>query len=153
MREYHSFLKPLIEQFVDYRNISNNWNNTNDSNLFYFDAFCAKRFPDAGELQQVMVDLWCETRPTERNNSRNTRILAIRIFTQYLNARDLSKVNPPEYVVEKPSSYIPHPFTTSELTAFFKACDSIGVKRNILGSVKPGRLPFLYSFACFSALG
>ena len=129
MREYHSFLKPLIEQFIDYRKVSNNWNNTTESNLFYFDVFCAKEFPDAGELQQVMVDTWCETRPTESNRSRNCRILGIRIFTGYLNARELSKVNPPEYLTQKPSSYIPHSFTPLELTAFFNACDSIGIKK------------------------
>lgn len=130
MREFHSFLQPMIGQFIKYRQISNKWCSSNEANLYYFDDFCKNNFPTVDTLQQEMVDSWCATRPTETNNSRNCRIFVVKTFVQFLHARGLSSVIPPEYLPESPSAYIPHAFTQVELAAFFQACDSIGLKKH-----------------------
>jgi len=130
MREFHSFLQPMIGQFIEYRQVSNKWCPNNEANLYYFDVFCKNNFPTVDTLQQEMVDIWCATRPTETNHSRNCRIFIVKIFVQFLNARGLSLVHPPEYLPESPSTYIPHAFTKAELATFFEACDSIGLKKH-----------------------
>ncbi len=130
MREYHSFLSSLIGEFIEFRKSSQNWNSTNEANLHYFDVFCKNEFPIAKFLQQEMVDMWCEKRPSETNNSRNCRILVVKNFVQFLNARGLSQVNPPEYLPKSPSTYIPHVFVKAELAGFFEACDKIRLKKN-----------------------
>lgn len=134
MKEYVSFLKPLIERFIDHRKASESWCPTYEECLRSFDSFCGDRHPDAIELEQEMVDAWCGIRQTESPSSRNTRIHVLRAFVRYLRERDLSVVSPPEFLKEIASGYIPHPFSQKELSDFFHACDSLKPMNNTVAA-------------------
>jgi integrase len=134
MKELISFLKPLLERFIDYRIASENWCPTYEESIRYFDRFCREHYPESKELKQDMIDSWCSIRETEGPRSRNTRIHVLRAFVQYLQERSLSEVKPPEFLKERPSGYIPHPFSLKELSDFFHACDFLKPKDRTIAS-------------------
>ena len=69
MREFISFLKPVIDRFIDFMTASQRWNIGYEKNLAQFDKFIVKNYPDKTELTQEMVDRWCEKRSTEQVNT------------------------------------------------------------------------------------
>jgi site-specific recombinase XerD len=101
------------------------WNETYEQNLFRFDSYCIKVFPEAKMLTQEMVNGWCAQRATETNKSCRTRIHVISNLVRYLRDREMTCVVEPNIPKMEPCTYIPHAFTESELECFFKACDSL----------------------------
>ena len=136
MHKFESFLAPVMESFVAFRQASGRWNDSDSLNIRLFDRHCATMLPRATELTQEMVDGWCRRRETELlSNSHRGRIYVIFHFVNYLKARNLTGINAPSIPVKMPRTYIPHAFTEEELENFFKACDSLpGVprKRDVL---------------------
>lgn len=128
IRDYQSCFKEYLTGFSDYMRASHHWNTAYDYNLLSFDRYCAKQFPDAEQITQEMVDLWCKKRITENNLSCYTRQCCIVAFIKYLRIRGLSDVNEPDRPKKERSSYIPHAFSEKELQNFFHACDSIVYK-------------------------
>ena len=130
MTGYKSIIADMLEQFVHYRQSSECWCSTYADNLRFFDNYCSKEFPDAGQLTQEMVDGWCKKRETESNNSCRTRINAVIAFLGYAKERgwfNLALSVVPQYM---PGTVMPHAFTDEELTCFFKACDAVTIKGN-----------------------
>jgi integrase len=126
MREFTSFLEPLIRAFISYRKASERWNEVSyEANLRLFDKYCEKHYLGAAELSQNMVDSWCAQRETETNNSCRARIYPVVSFIRYLRKRGMTTVAEPNVPREEPRVYIPHAFTKDELANFFAACDSI----------------------------
>ncbi len=126
MREYESCFAPLIRKFVAYRLASGRWNEASyGPNLRLFDRYCKVNYPDASELNQEMVDIWCAKRESETNNSCRSRIYVVHSFVLYLSERGLSSVQPPEIPRKERSIFIPYAFTEKEIRLFFKACDSL----------------------------
>lgn len=126
MREFTSFLAPLIRAFVSYRKASGRWNEASyEMNLRLFDKHCEKHYPSATDLEWDMVDSWCAQRETETNNSCRSRIYPVVSFVRYLRKRGMTTVAEPQVPRKEPRAYIPHAFTKNELANFFAACDSI----------------------------
>jgi integrase len=125
MSKFKSFFSALIEQFIVYRKASGSWNAVYESNIRYFDRFCADNFPAETDLTQQMVDTWCAKRSTEMNRSNYRRTDVIRIFVDYLRRRELTSALPPPKLKQEPRTYIPHAFQEEELQRFFQACDQI----------------------------
>jgi len=125
MREFTSFLAPLMRDFVAYRTVSNRWNDHDNSNLWLFDEYCHELFPTVTELTQEMIDNWCSKHKNEQNNTCNRRNHAIRCFVRYLRERGKTDVNEPIYLKKQKCKNIPHAFTKTELQNFFRACDEI----------------------------
>lgn len=126
MSESTSFLAALMRAFVYYRKASGRWNEASyEVNLSLFDKHCEKCYPNASELSQDMVDLWCSQRETETNNSCRSRIYPVVSFIRYLRKRKMTTVAEPAVPRKEPRTYIPHAFTEAELKNFFAACDSI----------------------------
>jgi integrase len=94
-----------------------------------FDNYCGTHWRDAEMLTQEMVDEWCAKRPTEKNNSTRTRIYPIIQLLRYLRERGLTEVGDPAVPRAERSTYIPHAFSGSELSAFFSACDSYPISQ------------------------
>lgn len=127
MREYTSFLAPLIRSYASYQKASDRLSLTWETSLFLFDKHCITHYPQAMELSQEMVDTWCRQRETEANNSCITRIKPIIGLIRYLRKRRKIEVTEPIPPRKERSTYIPHAFTEIELKNFFRACDEIPV--------------------------
>jgi len=116
MRDFSSFLSPLMQEFVTFQKASGQWNeSTYAVTLDRFDKYGEKQYPDACELTQEMVDSWCCQRKTEINNSCVTRIYAVVGFIRYLRSRGKTTVKEPTISQKEPSVYIPHAFNEAEL--------------------------------------
>jgi integrase len=125
-RKYISCFAPLIESFLSYRKVSENWRGvTYEPNLLIFDRYCQECYPDAAVPSQGMIDSWCGQRDTESSNSCRTRINAVTALVQYARARGHANLTPPIAPRTERSSYIPHAFTDEELSNFFNACDNL----------------------------
>lgn len=130
MHEFKSFLQPTILKFINFMTASQRWNNSYEEKIGSFDKFLEKQYPDANELTQDMVDIWCSKRPTEKINSCLARTNAVVTLIRYMNKRGLAKVKEPDRPKPQKCTHIPHAFTTEELTRFFYECDHIKIKEN-----------------------
>ena len=126
LNKYVSCFAPLIESFLSYRKVSENWRSvTYEPNLLLFDRYCKVGYPDDDAPSQKMIDNWCEQRNTESNNSCRARINAVISLVQYARSRGLTTLVPPVAPRTERSIYIPHAFTDEELAKFFNACDNL----------------------------
>jgi hypothetical protein len=96
MREFTSFLAPLMRAYVSYQKASGRWNESSyEVMMTLFDRHCKKNYPNASELSQEMVSSWCGKRETETNNSCRSRIYPVVSFIRYLRKRGLTTVMTP----------------------------------------------------------
>jgi len=128
MRKSASFLSPLIESFISYREASKNWCDFYDYMIWRFNRYCAETYPYAEALSQEMVDDWCRQHDNENNNSCRSRIYAVVNMVRYLRARGQTNVMPPAIPRKQRITFIPHAFTEPELKSFFDACDNLPSK-------------------------
>lgn len=125
MNSFKSFLAPDMTMFVKYRIASGKWGENYAANLRLFDRHCAEHWPNGAVLEQSMIDTWCGKRPTETGASCRKRIYCIKDFVVYLRKNRLSNVTPPDIPDNEKVRFIPHAFTTQELSEFFGACDNL----------------------------
>ncbi len=126
MPKFTSFLAPLIQDYMTYQKASGRWNDASyEPNLLLFDRYCQTHYPDATSLSPAMIDAWCGQRETETNNSCRSRIYVVVSFIKFLRTRGKTRVMPPDPPRKESRTYIPHAFTETELTNFFRACDTL----------------------------
>ena len=131
MSDFRSFLSPQIKDFINFRRISGNWNESSYKvNLKLFDAYIARSYPETWVLSQEMADEWCAKRDTETNNSCRSRIYVVISFIKYLRERKVTDIRLPEIPHKEKKTYIPHAFMDTELNDFFHECDVITVYNN-----------------------
>jgi len=130
MHEYRSFLKEIIERFIDFMIASQHWSDTYAEYMKHFDSYLFLNYPTEEELTQEMVDLWCRKRPGESVNSSLARTNVVVALIRYMNRQDLTKVKEPDRPKPQKCTHLPHAFTTAELIRFFYECDHISVYRN-----------------------
>ena len=123
MSEMRNNRADLIESFKVFRKDSNWWNYSYETNLQHFDHFCCLTFPDSEQLTQEMVDLWAAPRSNEAIESCRSRLQVVITFIKYLRERSLTDIVPPALPARQPHKYIPHAFSSVELSRFFTACD------------------------------
>ena len=96
MTDFNSFLSPQIKEFIHFRKVSGNWNESSyEVNLKLFDRYIARTYPHASILTQEMT-VWCEKRKTETNNSCRSRIYVVISFMKYLKSRKFTDICIPE---------------------------------------------------------
>lgn len=134
MTRFLSFLAPWIHDFIRYRKSSDHWNESSyEINLKLFDRYCHECDPrPEASLTQEMVDGWCRQRDSEENNSCRSRIYVVVSFLRFLRDRGLVSILPPRLPRKERRTYIPHAFSKEELDAFFRECDKIPVRKNVL---------------------
>ena len=130
MSEYKSFLSVITSPFIEFMRASQHWSDFYEETLKYFDTYLAKEFPDALELSQEMIDIWCQKRPGESVNSCLARTNVVIALIRYMNKRSLTKVKEPDRPKPQKCTHLPHAFTTAELKRFFYECDHINVPKN-----------------------
>ncbi|MDR1538019.1 MAG: hypothetical protein LBU32_08480 [Clostridiales bacterium] len=75
MHEFESFLVPVMESFIAYRQAPGHWNDADNLNIRLFGRHCAALFSGAAELTQEMADGWHRRRNAELlSNSHRERI-------------------------------------------------------------------------------
>jgi len=144
MSKFMSSLAPLMNEYVYYRQASGRWCDSYEVSLGLFDKHCKSKYPDSGELNQVMVDSWCAKRETENNNSCRRRIYPIYSFIRFLQKRDVTDIMTPTMPRKEPNTYIPHAFTENELANFFDACDVIPRGSTIKKKARRLTIPVLF---------
>jgi integrase len=125
MREYTSFLAPQIQAYASFQIITDRFGSTWETSLFLFDNHIKTNYPHATELSQEMVNTWCRQRETEINNSCIARVNPVAGLIRYLRQRRVTEVDEPIMPRKERRTYIPHAFSKTELTNFFRACDEI----------------------------
>jgi len=125
MREFVSQLAPLMKEYASYQQSSGRSSDSYAVILGLFDKHCKANYFDSKELTQAMIDSWCAKHETETNNSYRRRIYPVTSFIRFLQKRGMTDVVTPTMPRKEPNTYIPHAFTSEELTNFFNACDTI----------------------------
>lgn len=92
--------------------------------LRMFDEHCIKHFPNKHELTSEIVMSWASLRENEHQNGLMRRISPVRQLAKYMNSIGVEAYIIPSNIPKKQIRYVPHIFTTRELSAFFKAVDS-----------------------------
>lgn len=154
MSKYISCVAGLFDKFERYRLASDKWSNTAESNLKLFDKYCAREYPEAKALTQIMVDGWCGIRGTESPASCRTRIQVVISCLKYLQKRDIyNDITLPEMSCRRKSHYLPHDFTDKQLKEFFKACDNIELKKNnMISRLRKLQLPVFFRLLLSSGM-
>ena len=129
MHNFQSVLAPQMESFVAFQTAAGRWNKTYDNYLRYFDQHCSLMFPSENLLTEEMTGSWCAQRASESSNTCRIRVYPIANFVKYLTLRGLTEIPAPTIPKQKPSGYIPHAFSHSELKAFFSVCDNMPLTR------------------------
>lgn len=142
--KFQSFLSSAMESYIAYRNASGRTSTSYVKNITHFDHYCAKKYPQAEELKQEMVDQWCKQRQTECINSCISRIYPIISFLRYAKKRGLVNVAIPMAPKPTPKTYIPHPFTENELVSFFNACDTLHTRNGVNGDIRKITVPVFF---------
>ena len=154
MSKYISCAAGLFDKFEHYRLASDKWSNTAESNLKLFDKYCAREYPEAEALTQIMVDGWCGIRETESPASYRTRIQVVISCLKYLQRRNIcNDIALPEMSCRRKSFYLPHDFTNEQLKGFFKACDSIELKKsNPISRLRKLQIPVFFRLLLSSGM-
>ncbi|NDV84946.1 tyrosine-type recombinase/integrase [Bacteroides sp. 51] len=121
-RPFNSFLAPKLEEFVLSRQAANRWNTSYNKELHRFDNYIAVNYPDAKILTDEMTS-WCNQRLTEKGYSCRTRTAAIWNFIDYARIQKWCDVERRRDLSREASIYVPHYFTSEELSLFFNECD------------------------------
>lgn len=88
-----------------------------------FALLASERGETSVGISKELSDAWCRKRPNESDGTRNVRVSFISLF-----ARFLCDAGFPSYVSEvpkRPKGFVPYIFSREEMTAIFKACDSL----------------------------
>ncbi|WP_305117472.1 tyrosine-type recombinase/integrase [Acutalibacter muris] len=112
-----------IAAFVDYKNSLGHSYEESCRILWKFDTFCCDKFPEKNHFDRDIAMAWLEMRETEGRAGHRNRIMVLREFARYLNAVGEKAYLIPIAMTTKGPRYIPHIFTTSEITAFFYGAD------------------------------
>lgn len=118
--------------------------------LYNFDNYCLKNFPNEHTLTSEIVMSWASIRENEHQNGLLRRITPIRQLAKYMNSIGIESYILPSNIPKKQIRYVPHIFTTLELSEFFNAIDNCHISPS-----SPGRhlvIPVLFRLLYCSGL-
>lgn len=120
-----SVISGMLEAYQSHIEASGRLNSRTMERLRRFNEFCASKYPEAYELTISILDDFCKRGEQESAKSRNNRVGAVREFIRFTNGREFTALQLPQVTPRaNRCTYIPHPFTQEELTAFFAEADS-----------------------------
>ncbi len=91
--------------------------------LRMFDEYCLEHFPDEHTLTSGIAMSWASLRDNEHSNGLLRRVTPIRQLAKYMNSIGVNAYIIPSNIPKNQIRYIPHIYTSQELSAFFKAID------------------------------
>jgi integrase/recombinase XerD len=118
-----SSFAPRIEAMLEWRASLGHSPRDLTSALAGFDRFCATQHPGETALTRELATAWCLDTATGTWGSYRTR--AVRELGKYLRLAGVDGFIVPSAWIGRPVRGLPHMFTDEELSAFFRAADSI----------------------------
>ncbi|MFD0960135.1 tyrosine-type recombinase/integrase [Paenibacillus chungangensis] len=88
-----------------------------------FDRFTFEKYPEASSLTKEMVLEWCSKKTYEAQGNQCSRASIIRQFAKYLDSIGVRANILPKGYYSTEKQYMPHIYSTDELTRFFAESD------------------------------
>lgn len=126
MSEFTSKFASAIDAMLDYRVALGLSDTVLKNRLWNFDRYCAEHHPDVNTMTKSLVFAWLNSKGESKSNSASNDARAIRQFAEYLNAIGQEAYVLPQGFYSFKSTFMPYVFTDNELTALFRAADSLG---------------------------
>lgn len=123
-REYSSVFSPYISDFIAMKRASGYSYETAEYHLHHFNRYCACRVSSQADTRELIIG-WAKARDGEDPASHRTRVSPVRELGKYMQALGVSDAFVLPSVCRRGSRYVPHFFTESEITSFFRACDKL----------------------------
>lgn len=96
---------------------------TSQYKLKAFDTFCQEHYPQETQLTREIAMHWAQLRPQEHVNTMIRRITPVRQLAKYMRSIGVEAYVIPQGIPAKGIRYVPHIYTSQELTAFFTSID------------------------------
>jgi integrase len=122
---YTSVFAPYIEGLIAAKRATGYSYDSAEYYLRKFDSYCAA-CPPSSVLSRDLVLGWAKAKEGEDPAAHKVRLSGVRELGKHMQAlgiRDAFVL--PSALHRKIERYVPHFFTKEEITAFFKACDSL----------------------------
>ncbi len=120
---YLSNFKTYIEKMIEQKRATGYSYKTSIWKLIYFDRFCVKYYPEETTLAKKIAMHWAQRRDGEHVNTVHRRLTPVRQLAKYMNSIGSEAYVIPKGIPGKMIRYIPHIFTSGELSAFFSQID------------------------------
>lgn len=98
--------------------------NTSALILQRFDLYCIEHWPYESTITKEMGLSWGTLKENEHPNRLLRRISPVRQLAKYMHSIGVEAYIIPPKIPNKQVRYVPHVYTATELTAFFKSIDS-----------------------------
>ncbi len=119
---FASALAKYLQAFIEEKRSCGYSYNPEALTLYRLDRCICSNNLDCGEINQPIIEIWCQKLPTECNNSRYKRVHVLQSFLNYLMGLGISVPPLPAFHKEPPKLRdIP---TKEELQGFFKFVDN-----------------------------
>lgn len=117
---FRSYIEGLVEQkqSLGYPYVSSG------RILRMFDEYCIEHFPNERTLTSDIAMGWASLRKNEHPNGLLRRVTPVRQLAKYMNSIGVDAYVVPSNIPKRQIRYLPHIFTSRELTVFFKAIDT-----------------------------
>ncbi len=122
--QFHSRLKKFITGFIEQKRALGRVYSREEQRLKDFDSFCVNHYPSESTLTKTMALKWAEVRENE-NQGRYMRISLIRELAKYMNSLGVDSYVTPSYFLPRVTRYIPHLYTSDELSEIFSVLDRL----------------------------
>jgi len=99
-------------------------------------------------ITREFVELWCQKREYESHKTWSNRIIVIRKLANYMELRGLNTYKPSIMVSAKPSDFMPHIYTNSELKRIFEQADQLPFYPNCPNRGPVASLLFRMLYGC-----
>ena len=121
---FRSAFATHIEAMLEWRTALGYSKRTLEYPMLSFDRFCQARQPGEAILTRELATAWCQV--GTRIEWPSYKAHAIRELGKYLRLAGVEAFVLPAQWIGRPTRKLPHIFTDDELTAFFRATDSVG---------------------------
>lgn len=121
---YQSSLGEYIEGLIQQKRALGYRYDTPLRTLKHFDQFCIESNWTRPSLDKSLVDKWNQKRSYEAHATWKSRIQVIRQLARYMKRLGFPAYVTPTGALPKGPRYIPHIYSETELTAFFKQVDA-----------------------------
>jgi len=120
---YYSNFKVYIEDLIQQKQRVGYPYQTSARILRHFDEYCMEQFPEATTITRDIGLGWASLKENEHQNSLSRRVTPIRQLAKYMNSIGVKAYVIPPKIPKKQIRYVPHIYTTKELSAFFQSVD------------------------------
>jgi len=134
MSRFISAFTSSLDDMIAYRKALGASGQSYEHSLMNFDRFCAANYPKSKNLTKEIVTKWIAEQLKTKNVNIAEKATAIRLFGKYLAATGKTAYILPNKYVSNPQNATSNPyvFTDVELSAFFRAADSVKTKSRTL---------------------